>query len=74
MHTQKTVCDHPQRPCPSHHRHSQLQADPSSKQPPEELSLPHNHPGGGCQLLSCLQFSRSLQPALDEITVRTYPF
>ena len=53
------------------HSHSTLS---DGKQTPEELSLPHIHPGGGCQLLSCLQFSRSLQPALDEITVRTYPF
>ena len=37
MHTQEMVCDHPQR---SHHRHSQLQAAPPSKQPPEELSFP----------------------------------
>lgn len=44
------------------------------KQPPGEPSLPQIHPDGGCQLLSPLQFSGSLQPAYDEITDRAYPF
>lgn len=44
------------------------------KQPPVEPSLPQIHPDGGCQLLSPLQVSGSLQPSYDEITVRAYPF